>query len=68
MRSSDEGDKDVWAHEVARVLRMSPMTVIRWAAHGWLSNSITLGGHRRFRREDVEAVAEKMKSQNDGRD
>ncbi len=69
MRSSDEGDEYVGPHEVARVLGMSPTTVMRWAAHGWLSDSITLHGHRGFRREDGEAQAEHTKRQEkDGSD
>lgn len=66
MGSSDEEDEYVGPHEVARVLRMSPMTVMRWASHGWLSHSITLAGNRRFRREDLQARAEQMKRQRNG--
>ena len=68
MRSSDEGDEYVGPQDVARVLRMSPRTVIRWAENGWLRDSVTLDGDRRFRREDVEALAEQMKRQKDGRE
>ena len=68
MRSSDEGDEAdeyVGPHDVARVLRMSPRTVTRWADNGWLCDYITLAGHHRFRRKDVEALAEQMKKQKD---
>ena len=73
MRSSDEADEAdeyVGPHDVARVLRMSPRTVIRWADKGWLSDAIPLHGDRRFRRKDVEALAEQMKRKRpkDGRD
>lgn len=71
MRSSDEADEAdeyVGPHDVARVLRMSPKTVIRWADNGWLSDAIPLHGDRR--RKDVEALAEQMKRKRpkDGRD
>lgn len=46
--------------EVARVLHVSPKTVSRWAARGLIPHLATLGGHRRFRRDDVEAIARRM--------
>ncbi len=48
--------------EVARVLHVSPKTVSRWAEQGWLPCLVTLGGHRRFRREDVEEIARQMEA------
>jgi excisionase family DNA binding protein len=42
--------------EVARIFRVDPKTVSRWAARGVLPSTRTLGGHRRFRRSDVEAL------------
>ncbi len=41
--------------EVAELFRVSPKTVTRWAQAGKLSVVRTLGGHRRFRREEVAA-------------
>lgn len=46
--------------EAARILHVSPKTVNRWADDGRIACIVTLGGHRRFRREDIEAVAEIM--------
>ncbi len=46
--------------EVAERLRVSPKTVSRWAAMGLVPCVVTLGGHRRFRREDIEALARRM--------
>lgn len=40
--------------EVARMFRVDPKTVTRWARAGRLPCIKTLGGHRRFRRSDVE--------------
>ncbi len=39
--------------EVARLFRVDPKTVTRWAQAGKLSSVRTLGGHRRFPREEV---------------
>jgi excisionase family DNA binding protein len=46
--------------EVARILHVSPKTVDRWANQGRIPCIVTLGGHRRFTRADVAAVAEEM--------
>jgi excisionase family DNA binding protein len=48
------------AGQVAEVLHVSPKTVSRWAAEGLLPCLVTLGGHRRFRRQDVEEIARRM--------
>jgi excisionase family DNA binding protein len=42
--------------EVARVFRVDPKTVTRWARRGRFSTVRTPGGHRRFRRAEVEAA------------
>ncbi len=39
--------------EVAKMFRVDPKTVTRWAAAGKLRAIKTLGGHRRFVAEDV---------------
>jgi excisionase family DNA binding protein len=46
--------------EVARLLHVSPKTVNRWANEGRIPCIVTLGGHRRFHRDEIEKVAEKM--------
>ena len=46
--------------EVARLLHVSPKTISRWASTGLLPCLITLGGHRRFRRNDVDEAARRM--------
>ncbi|MCS6711340.1 helix-turn-helix domain-containing protein [Brachybacterium sp. EF45031] len=40
--------------EVAKLFRVDPKTVTRWAQAGKLSSIRTLGGHRRYRRHEVE--------------
>lgn len=42
--------------EVAQLFRVAPRTVTRWAKTGKLSTFRTLGGHRRYRRGEVEAL------------
>lgn len=42
--------------EVAALFRVNPKTVTRWARAGKISAVRTLGGHRRFRRSEIEAV------------
>ena len=46
--------------QVAGMLHVSPKTVRRWATQGFLPCLVTLGGHRRFLREDVDEVLRKM--------
>ena len=58
--ANDQEDDYLGPGEVARMLHVSPKTVSRWAAQGWLPCLVTLGGHRRFRRQDVEDVAQEM--------
>lgn len=43
--------------EVAQWMMVSPITVRGWAQKGLLQAEVTPGGHRRFRREEVERFA-----------
>lgn len=42
--------------EVAKLFRVDPKTVTRWAKAGKLSSIRTLGGHRRYRASEVYAL------------
>ena len=44
--------------EVAALFRVDPQTVTRWAKAGKLSCIRTLGGHRRYRADEVQALLE----------
>ncbi len=44
-------------NEVAQWMMVSPVTVRGWAQKGLLQAEVTPGGHRRFRREEVERFA-----------
>lgn len=42
--------------EVAALFRVDPKTVTRWAVAGKLTSLRTLGGHRRYRADEVHAL------------
>jgi excisionase family DNA binding protein len=46
--------------EVAAMFRVDPKTVTRWAQAGKLAAVRTLGGHRRFRADDVRRSLEEI--------
>lgn len=46
--------------EVAALFRVDPKTVTRWAKAGKLSSIRTLGGHRRYRESEVQALLQGM--------
>lgn len=46
--------------EVAKMLKVSKMTLHRWDKNGILKK-IDVGGRRRYRRSDVEAITEKKR-------
>jgi excisionase family DNA binding protein len=56
------GSESVWMSraEVARLLQVAPVTIGRWASEGKLPYSVTLGGRRRFRRLEMEAIARRL--------
>jgi excisionase family DNA binding protein len=53
-------DRYMSAGEAAEYLHVSPKTVARWANERRIPCLVTLGGHRRFLREDIETVLRKM--------
>ncbi|NIP71902.1 MAG: response regulator [Gammaproteobacteria bacterium] len=54
---ADDDKPYLTPNQVAELLMVSPVTVRRWARLGRLNAASTPGGHRRFRREDVERFA-----------
>jgi len=44
------------AAEAAALLHVSPKTVSRWAKDGRLAHRRTLGGHRRYDPQQIEAL------------
>ena len=49
------------AAEAAALLHVSPKTISRWAKEGRVPHIVTLGGHRRFPRSEIEALAQRLK-------
>ncbi len=41
--------------QVAEMFRVNPKTVTRWARAGKISSIRTLGGHRRFKADEIRA-------------
>jgi excisionase family DNA binding protein len=60
MASSGNNEDYLRPGEVAAVLHVSAKTVNRWANEGRLPCVMTLGGHRRFARPDIDAVVKRM--------
>jgi excisionase family DNA binding protein len=46
--------------EAARILRVSPKTVSRWAKEGKVPHVLTLGGHRRFPASAILELARRL--------
>ena len=51
--------------EVAKAFHVSPKTVARWADEGRIPFVLTLGGHRRFPRKEIEALLPKLNAEGD---
>jgi excisionase family DNA binding protein len=64
MNRSSEPEVLLTPAEVAKLFRVDPKTVTRWAKAGKLTAIRTLGGHRRYRRSEVESLI--AKSENRG--
>jgi excisionase family DNA binding protein len=56
LRCVSEATDLLTAAEVAERFRVSVQTVYRWGKDGTLPGAVTLGGVRRFRREDVDRL------------
>ncbi|MDP8987167.1 MAG: BldC family transcriptional regulator [Actinomycetota bacterium] len=56
----DAQDALLTPSEVAKLFRVNPKTVTRWARAGKLSAIRTLGGHRRFRASEIQRCLEEM--------
>ena len=52
------GERLMTPGEVADLFRVSPKTVARWASAGKITAVRTLGGHRRYREAEAQALLE----------
>ena len=59
---SEQSSSDAYLtpSEAAKRLHVSPNTIARWANEGRIPCVVTMGGHRRFRQKDIDAVARQM--------
>ncbi len=55
-----EDERYLKTAEAARILRVSPKTVSRWAKDGKLPHLVTLGGHRRFPPGPIHDLARRL--------
>jgi excisionase family DNA binding protein len=46
--------------EAGQMLGVTAKTVVRWAAEGRIPSMVTLGGHRRFKRQEIEDLVKEM--------
>ncbi|MGI8876832.1 MAG: BldC family transcriptional regulator [Egibacteraceae bacterium] len=60
--SSRDHDELLTPSEVAKLFRVDPKTVTRWAKAGKLSSIRTLGGHRRYRAEEVRGLLDAQRT------
>jgi excisionase family DNA binding protein len=56
MSATPEPEKLLTPQEVARMFRVDPKTVTRWARAGKLTSIRTVGNHRRYREAEVRAL------------
>jgi len=56
LNRSSEAEVLLTPAEVASMFRVDPKTVTRWAKAGKLTAIRTLGGHRRYRASEVNAL------------
>ena len=56
MRTTPEPERLYTPAEVSRIFSVHPKTVTRWAKAGRITSVRTLGGHRRYKAADVEAL------------
>ena len=52
--AGQESEQLLTPSEVAALFRVDPKTVTRWAKAGKLTSIRTLGGHRRYRKSEVD--------------
>jgi excisionase family DNA binding protein len=60
VQQSSRDDVYIRTAEAARMLRVSPKTVSRWAKEGRIPHVMTLGGHRRFPAAAISDLARRL--------
>lgn len=62
---NNQEDELLTPSEVAKLFRVDPKTVTRWAKAGKLSSIRTLGGHRRYRADEVRRLLDAARTDKD---
>jgi excisionase family DNA binding protein len=62
MAETNEAPELLTPSEVAALFRVNPKTVTRWARAGRISYIKTLGGHRRFRADEIRKLVSEGES------
>jgi excisionase family DNA binding protein len=52
--------------QVAEMFKVNPKTVTRWARAGKISAIRTLGGHRRFRADEIRSLLDSLETSVEG--
>jgi excisionase family DNA binding protein len=65
--AAQDNDELLTPSEVAKLFRVDPKTVTRWAKAGKLSSIRTLGGHRRYRAGEVRELLDAQRTETDER-
>ena len=60
LQNGSSNDIYIRTAEAARILRVSPKTVSRWAKEGKIPHVMTLGGHRRFPSTAIQELARRL--------
>jgi excisionase family DNA binding protein len=60
MEQTPDREKLLTPAEVAAMFRVNPKTVTRWARAGKISAIRTLGGHRRFRADEIRSFLDEV--------
>lgn len=60
LQNGSRDDVYIRTAEAARILRVSPKTVSRWAKEGKIPHVMTLGGHRRFPSSAIHDLARRL--------
>lgn len=61
---NEEEDALIERAEAATILGVHPITVTRQARAGKIPHELTPGGHRRYRRSVIQAMADEAKVEN----
>jgi excisionase family DNA binding protein len=62
MKAVNPEEKPLNREEAARLMGVAPETISRWARRGWVPYFVTIGGHRRYLRSELEQIMNRERS------